>query len=91
MHIFEKNLNSHGIIIPKSSGVAANYLPYKQEGDLLFISGQTCRENGKVIYTGHVTDIDQGKIAARQCGLNILAQLYTYSGDDWHKIISCSK
>lgn len=91
MHFIAQNLKTHNIILPKSSGAAANYVPYKQEDNFLFISGQTCRSEGEMLYSGSVTSIEQGQIAARQCGLNIFANLYEFCKGDWDKIISCSR
>jgi enamine deaminase RidA (YjgF/YER057c/UK114 family) len=91
MNFIPQNLSALGITLPKSSGAAANYVPFKQEGNLLFISGQTCRENGEMIFSGKVSDVEYGQQAAKQCGLNIFAQLQEFCGGDWDKIVSCSR
>ncbi|PPR56069.1 MAG: hypothetical protein CFH10_02380, partial [Alphaproteobacteria bacterium MarineAlpha4_Bin2] len=56
---------------------AANYVPYTMENHTLYISGQVPFWNGKLLHIGKVGDdysIEDAVLAARVCGLNIIAQ-----------------
>jgi len=80
------------IALPNINNPVANYIAYKQVGNLVFISGQTCRENGTMKFTGLVgKDLasDEGKMAARLCGLNILSQIKLACDGDLRKVKSC--
>jgi enamine deaminase RidA (YjgF/YER057c/UK114 family) len=80
----EAKLKELGFALPDPPEPVAAYLPALQVGDLLFLSGTTCYENGKVLYTGRVgTDLtlEQGYIAARQTALNLLSVIKATVGD----------
>jgi enamine deaminase RidA (YjgF/YER057c/UK114 family) len=65
-----------GIELPDAPAPAANYVPYVQSGNLLFISGQISRDDSGLI-TGKVgaeLDTAQGAAAARTCALALIAQ-----------------
>jgi enamine deaminase RidA (YjgF/YER057c/UK114 family) len=73
-----------GIEIPAAAMPAANYLTYVQTGNLVFTAGQLPLKDGKLILTGILgrdLDASDGQIAARQCAINILAQLKAAIGD----------
>ncbi len=83
------NLN---IKLPTINSPVANYRAFKKIGNTLFIAGQTCRENGKMKFSGKVgkdLDIEQAKEAARLCGLNILSQVSEACDGDLSKVKSC--
>ena len=48
MSQFEKKLADMGVTLPEAPAPAANYVPYVQAGDMLYVSGQigraSCRE-----------------------------------------------
>jgi len=73
-----------GLTLEAAAVPAANYVPFVQDGNLLFISGQTSRKNGQPAYVGrlgdNVTDED-GIAAARLAGLGILSQIAAATGD----------
>lgn len=77
-----KHLN---IELPEVPEPAAIYVPTKRFGDnLIYVSGQDCRKNGKLLYEGKVgkdLTIDQGKKASEQAMINTLAALKTEIGD----------
>jgi len=55
-----------------------------QVDNLLFLSGNTCYENGKLLYTGRVgaeLTMEQGYLAARQAALNLLSVIKATLGD----------
>jgi|SRR5699024_1720467 len=60
-----------------------SFIPVRAVGNLLFLSGQTCRKDGEMLYTGKVgkeITVDEGKKAAEQCILNALTHLKDYLG-----------
>lgn len=67
--------------VPKQSG---HYLPVKRVNNLLYVSGVTCKWNGKTVYQGKVgkdVTLEEGYEAAKICGLNLLAIIKEYVGD----------
>ena len=73
-----------GLTLESAAAPAANYVPFVQDGNLLFISGQISRKNGQPAYVGrlgdNVTDED-GIAAARLAALGILSQIAAATGD----------
>ena len=68
----EARLAELGLALPPLRAKAGNYLGYVQTGSLLFLSGQ-----GADGWTGRVgadLTVDEGREAARDCMLNLLAQ-----------------
>lgn len=79
----EARLNQLKIELPKAASPVANYVPCVQAGNILFVSGQITMWNGERRFVGKVgKDVspDQGRDAARLCGLNILAQVQAHLG-----------
>jgi enamine deaminase RidA (YjgF/YER057c/UK114 family) len=73
-----------GITLESAAAPAANYVPFVQDGSLLFISGQISRKEGKPAYVGRLGDNisdDEGVQAARLAALGILSQLAAATGD----------
>ncbi|MCC0038539.1 MAG: RidA family protein [Brucellaceae bacterium] len=73
-----------GVVLPAAAAPAANYLPYAQAGNLLFTAGQLPLKDGKLTASGLLgRDLDTaaGRDAARQCAINILAQVKAATGD----------
>ena len=84
MENIEQRLSQLGIKLPNTAVPAGSYVPYVLEKNLLWISGQVPFWNGKVKYCGKVSSevsMDDAIMAARLCGLNILAQIKTALGD----------
>jgi enamine deaminase RidA (YjgF/YER057c/UK114 family) len=75
----DKRLQELGITLPSAAAPLANYVPYVQEGTLIFISGQVPRgEDGQLKYVGKLgkeLSVEDGYAAARLCALSCLAQL----------------
>ncbi len=73
------------LTIPPAPAAIANYVPYVQEGKLVFISGQVPRGgDGKLQYVGKVgkeLSEQQGYEAARLCALNCIAQVQACLGN----------
>ena len=77
MILIEEKLKMLEITLPIPPTPAGSYVPAIKTGNLLFISGQIPMEDGKVIFTGKVTDdnIETAKKSAKMCAINLLAQM----------------
>jgi len=81
--VIEEKIKSIGIKLPIPPNPAGSYIPVVKSGNLLFVSGQIPMEDGKVAFTGKVSDanIETAQKSARMCAINILAQLKKELGD----------
>ncbi|MFQ5781795.1 MAG: RidA family protein [Nitrosopumilus sp.] len=81
--MIEEKLASLGVRLPDAPVPAGNYIPAVKTGNLLFISGQIPLQDGKVTYTGKVSDenVETAQKSARVCAINILAQIKREIGD----------
>lgn len=74
----EARLKELGIELPPPPALAANYVPWRIGGGLLFLSGvgPNRPDGSSIIGTlGGDLSIEQGYEAARICGLNLLANM----------------
>ena len=83
-----------GVRLPNPPTPAGSYVPATRTGNLLFISGQIPMEDGKVIFTGKVSDdnLEIAQKSARMCAINIIAQIKREMGslDKVTKIVKLS-
>jgi len=81
--LIEQKIESLGIKLPAPPTPAGSYVPAVRTGNLLYISGQIPMEDGKVVFTGKVSDenLETAQKSARMCAINILAQLKRELGD----------
>lgn len=80
----EKKIEELGIQLPEMSKPGAMYIPVKQIGNALFISGQVPFVDGVMQYPGHVGEevsLEEAQGAARLCVINMLAAVRYYLGD----------
>ena len=71
-------LQSLGIVLPEAAAPAANYVPYMRSGNLVFVSGQLPLGPDGLTHVGKLGSdiaVADGQVAARQCAINILAQV----------------
>ncbi|MCL9999081.1 MAG: RidA family protein [Erythrobacter sp.] len=66
-----------GITLPKAAAPVASYVPVVVHGGMAFVSGQLPFVDGVVVKgrLGDDVSVEDGKAAARACGLMIVAQL----------------
>lgn len=86
----DARLEKLGIALPVAAAPAANYVPFVQTGNLLYISGQLPMENGKLAQTGQLgagVTTTEGQRAAELCAVNILAQASAALGGDLSRIV----
>jgi len=81
--LIEQKIESLGIKLPTPPTPAGSYVPAVRTGKLLYISGQIPMEDGKVVFTGKVSDenLETAQKSARMCAINLLAQIKRELGD----------
>lgn len=80
----EKKLAELEIVLPIPTAPVANYVGFVRTGRLLFVSGQICQAEGKLVAKGKLgaeVSIEDGQKAARVCAINLLAQVKEALGD----------
>jgi enamine deaminase RidA (YjgF/YER057c/UK114 family) len=93
MSQIEDRLAALGIVLPEPAAPVANYLPFVQAGDLVHIAGQVSRdEDGGVKgVVGVDVDMDGARLAARLCGINLIAQMKAACGGDLSRLVRVVK
>ncbi|MCL1924851.1 MAG: RidA family protein [Defluviitaleaceae bacterium] len=79
----EQKLQELGITLPKAPKPVAAYVPVKQSGNTLYLSGQLPMVDGKLQYTGKVggeRTAEEGSVAAKICAINALAAINEHIG-----------
>jgi len=74
----DARLKELGINLPQAAAPAANYVPFVKSGNMVYVSGQITMENGELKHVGRVGDTmetAEAILAARLCGLNLIAQV----------------
>lgn len=89
----EAKLESLGVTLPDAPAPAANYVPYVQVGDMVYVSGQISNdENGLILgKLGDDMEVDAGAAAARRCAINLLAQVKAACGGDLDRLVRVVK
>ncbi len=67
-----------GITLPAPMAPLANYVPFVRTGDLVVVSGQVPARDGKIAYTGKLSEgvsVETGQEAARLSFINVLVHL----------------
>ncbi|MFZ5753727.1 MAG: RidA family protein [Bacillota bacterium] len=85
MSKIQDRLEQLGILLDEPPSPVAAYVPAVTFLDkLVYVSGQDCRKNGKLIYEGLLgrdLTVQQGYECARQSAINCLAVLKQHIGD----------
>lgn len=89
----ESKLADLGVTLPDAPAPAANYVPFVQVGDIVYISGQiSSNENGLITgKLGDALDIEAGAAAARTCAISLLAQVRNACGGDLARLVRVVK
>ncbi|SDX85267.1 RidA family protein [Citreimonas salinaria] len=84
----EYRLAELGLSLPDAPAPAANYVPFVQVGNTLYVSGQiSMDENGLITgKLGDALDVETGAAAARRCALALLAQVRAACGGDLNRL-----
>ncbi|NSL53081.1 RidA family protein [Calidifontibacillus erzurumensis] len=80
----EAILKEKGLSLPKPPKPSGNYLFLNQVGNIVYVSGITCKFNGEMVYKGKVgidLSIQEGYEASRITTLNHLSILKDYLKD----------
>jgi enamine deaminase RidA (YjgF/YER057c/UK114 family) len=81
----EQKLAGLGIVLHEPKSPIANYVGFVRSGNLLVVSGQLCIDaDGKLVAKGRLGDnvaVEAGQAAARQCAINLCAQIKAALGD----------
>jgi len=88
----EQKLAEIGLTLPQAVTPVANYLPYTISGNQVIISGQLPIKDGKpegIGKAGKEFTVEQAQAFARQCMLNVLAQLKAACGGDFGRVKRC--
>ena len=90
---YEKKLKSLGVILPNAPAPAANYVPFVKIDSLVYVSGQiSLGPNGLIKgVLGKDMAVEQGKLAARQCAINLLAQVKVACDGDLDRLTQVIK
>jgi enamine deaminase RidA (YjgF/YER057c/UK114 family) len=72
-----------GIVLPTPVAPIANYVPFVRSGTMLVVSGQISLGPDGLMAgkLGGGVSIEEGQKAARQCGLNVIAQIQSAVGN----------
>jgi len=90
--VVEERLRTLGLVLPKPPVPIATFLPFRIAGGLVFLAGQTCEREGRVVYAGQVgaeLDEESGRRGAELCALNLLAALKEACAGDLDAVASC--
>lgn len=75
----ERRLGALGLDLPPDWTPRGQFLPFRKDGLIVYLSGQICEWDGAVTHSGPVEDTDQGiktgRAAAEICALNLIYRL----------------
>ena len=85
---FETRLAELGVSLPEAPAPAANYVPYVQVGDMLYVSGQISKGDDGLITgkLGDDMDTPAGAEAAKVCAIALLAQVKAACSGDLDRL-----
>jgi len=92
MDEFDRRLEPLGLALPRRPEPIAMFLPYQRAGSLVFLAGQTCERDGKMLFTGRVgeeLEFEAARRAAVVCALNLLAALREACEGRIERVLRC--
>ena len=77
-----------GVTLPDAPAPAANYVPFVQVGNTLFVSGQISNGPDGLIVgkLGDGMSVEDGAVAAKSCAISLLAQVKAACGGDIERL-----
>ncbi|MFM8819335.1 MAG: RidA family protein [Phenylobacterium sp.] len=89
----EIRLSAAGVTLPVPVAPVANYVPSVRSGSLIHISGQVSLDaaGGVKGVVGVDVDLEAAQVAARLCGINLLAQMKAACGGDLDRVVRVVK
>jgi enamine deaminase RidA (YjgF/YER057c/UK114 family) len=89
----ESRLAELGVTLPDAPAPAANYVPFVQVGDIVYVSGQvSMNADGFVVgKLGADMDVEAGAAAAKLCAIGLLAQVKKACGGDLERLVRVVK
>ena len=90
---FEDKLAGLGVVLKDAPAPAANYVPFVQVGDIVYVSGQISQDDTGLITGKLGADLNtqQGEAAARTCAIALLAQVKAACGGDLDRLVRVVK
>lgn len=88
----ERRLSEMGLALPTPPTPIANFVPFRRQGQVVYLAGQVNEWNGTVPFVGKLGrefDIATGQEAARLCALNLLACLRLACGGELDSVRRC--
>ena len=89
----ETRLAELGVTLPDAPAPAANYVPFVQVGDIVYVSGQISNGPDGLI-TGKLgadMEVEAGAAAAKTCAISLLAQVKAACGGDIDRLVRVVK
>lgn len=90
---YEKRLAELGVTLPNAPAPAANYVPFVQVGDIVYVSGQvSMNADGFIIgKLGDDMGVEAGAAAAQTCAIGLLAQVKAACDGDLDRLVRVIK
>ena len=88
----DQRLAELGLVLPDPGSPGGNYVPYVIAGDLVFVSGQVCRKDGRIACTGKVgtdVNVEDAQKAALICALNLVSHVRVACEGDLDRVLRC--
>ena len=89
----EERLAALGLTLPEPRAPVANYVPFVLTGNSLYVSGQVSTDatGGVRGVVGEEVSPEDAKLAARICGLNLIAQFRAALDGDLSRVVRIVK
>lgn len=86
-------LTELGVTLPDAPAPAANYVPFVQVGNLVYVSGQIANGPDGLIKgkLGDGMSVEEGAAAARSCAISLLAQVKAACDGDIERLVRAVK